>query len=47
MARDVVGEIMITQEQINERAKDIGEQITRDFQGEEIVLIGILRGIKD
>lgn len=44
MARDVVGEIMITQEQINERAKDIGEQITRDFQGEEIVLIGILRG---
>lgn len=44
MARDVVGEVMITQEQINERAKEIGEQITRDFKGEEIVLVGILKG---
>ncbi|MCB6994333.1 hypoxanthine phosphoribosyltransferase [bacterium 210820-DFI.6.37] len=44
MARDVVGEIMITQEQIQQRAKEIGRQITADFQGEEIVLIGILRG---
>ena len=44
MARDVVGKILITQEQIDRRAKEIGEQITRDFQGEEIVLVGILRG---
>lgn len=44
MARDVVGEIMITQEQISQRARDIGAQITRDFQGEEVVLVGILRG---
>ncbi|MCQ4638459.1 hypoxanthine phosphoribosyltransferase [Anaerovorax odorimutans] len=44
MARDVVGEIMITQEQINERARQIGAQITEDYKGEEVVLIGILRG---
>lgn len=44
MARDVVGEVIITQEQIQQRAKEIGCQITRDFEGEEIVLIGILRG---
>ena len=44
MARDVVGEIMITQEQITKRAEELGAQITRDYEGEEIVLIGILRG---
>ena len=44
MARDVVGEIMITQEQIDERARQIGAQITEDYKGEEVVLVGILRG---
>lgn len=44
MARDVVGEIMITQEQINERARQIGAQITEDYKDEDVVLIGILRG---
>lgn len=44
MARDVIGEIMITQECIEKRAREIGAQITQDYQGEEIVLIGILRG---
>ncbi len=38
------GEIMITQAQILQRAKEIGEQISRDFQGEEVVVIGILKG---
>lgn len=44
MAREAVGEIMITQEQINRRAQEIGEQITRDYAGQDIVLVGILRG---
>jgi hypoxanthine phosphoribosyltransferase len=44
MARDVIGEIMITQEQINDRAREIGRMITDDFKGEEVVLVGILRG---
>ena len=35
---------MITQEQILAKAEEIGRKITDDFQGEEIVLIGILRG---
>ncbi|MEG0918946.1 MAG: hypoxanthine phosphoribosyltransferase [Anaerovoracaceae bacterium] len=37
-------EILITHEEILAKAKEIGAQITRDFKGEEIVLIGILRG---
>lgn len=44
MARDTVGEVIITQEQINERAREIGEQITQDYRGEEVVLVCILRG---
>lgn len=41
---DTVGEVMITQEEIRERAAEIGEQITNDYRGEGVILIGILRG---
>ena len=44
MERETIGRVMITQEQINERAAEIGKQIEADFKGEEIVLVGILRG---
>lgn len=44
MAKDAVGEIMITQEQIDERAKELGAQITRDYAGEELVMVCILKG---
>lgn len=37
-------EILITQEQILKRAKEIGAQISEDLKGEEVVLVGILRG---
>ncbi len=41
---DTVGEVMITEEEIRERAAEIGEQITNDYRGEGVILIGILRG---
>lgn len=41
---DTVGEVMITEEEIRERAAEIGEQITGDYRGEGVILIGILRG---
>lgn len=44
MAGNVVGKIMITQDQITKRAEEIGARITRDYEGEEVYLIGILRG---
>lgn len=44
MAKDAVGEIMITQEQIDERARELGAQITRDYAGEELVMVCILKG---
>jgi len=42
--KDTVGEIMITQEQILARAKEIGNQIAKEYAGEGVILIGILRG---
>ncbi|MCQ2552033.1 MAG: hypoxanthine phosphoribosyltransferase [Clostridia bacterium] len=37
-------EILITKEQIAKRVQEIGKQITADYAGEEILLVGILKG---
>jgi len=39
-----VGTVMITQEQIYKRAEEIGAQITEDFKGEPVLVVGILKG---
>ena len=44
MSNDTIGTVLITEEQIRERAKEIGKQIEQDYAGKEIVMIGILRG---
>ena len=41
---ETVGEIMITEEEIRKRAGEIGEQIGRDYAGESVLLVGILKG---
>ncbi|MEG1584189.1 MAG: hypoxanthine phosphoribosyltransferase [Anaerovorax sp.] len=38
------GEVLITEEQIHNRVVELGKQISKDYQGEEILLVGILRG---
>ena len=40
----VIGKVLFTQEQITERAKEIAAQIDKDFEGEEVILLGTLRG---
>lgn len=42
--KHVVGQIMITQEQILSRAAEIGKKISEDYAGETVVVIGILKG---
>ncbi|MDX9888030.1 MAG: hypoxanthine phosphoribosyltransferase [Anaerovoracaceae bacterium] len=39
-----VGTTLITEEEILKRAKEIGQQITKDYEGEEVLFIGILKG---
>ena len=41
---NTVGTVLLTREQIEERAREIGEEIARDYEGEEVYLIGTLRG---
>jgi hypoxanthine phosphoribosyltransferase len=36
--------MLLTREQIAARVAEMGEQITRDFQGQSVVLIGVLKG---
>jgi len=36
--------ILINQEQIKERIKELGAQINRDYQGKELVVVGVLTG---
>lgn len=44
MHNDTIGTVMITQEEILAKADEIGKQIEKDFAGQEIVMVGILRG---
>lgn len=36
--------VLLTEDQIKARVAELGEQISRDFAGEEVVLVGILKG---
>ena len=39
-----VAEVLITGEQIEEKVCELGERITRDYSGERLLLVGVLRG---
>lgn len=38
------GEILISEEQLSQRISEIGRTITADFAGEEVLMVGILKG---
>lgn len=42
-AKDVA-EVLITEEQIHDRVRELGRQISQDYQGKELVLVGVLKG---
>lgn len=37
-------ETLLSAEQIQARVKELGEQITRDYQGKDLALVGIMKG---
>ena len=41
---NTVGRILISEEDILRRAREIGQQITKDYKGEEVVVLGTLKG---
>lgn len=44
MEKETIGKIMITEEEIRARAKEIGAQISKDYAGESVLMVGILKG---
>lgn len=43
-AKTQLGKILFTQEDITQRAKEIAAQIDKDYEGEEVILLGTLKG---
>jgi hypoxanthine phosphoribosyltransferase len=41
---DVLAEILIDEETLQKRVRELGEQISRDFEGQDLIFICILRG---
>lgn len=44
MHKDDVKKILLTEEQIQARIKELGEQITKDYQGKNLLVVGLLKG---
>src|SRR5881275_2228959 len=41
---DDISEILVTEEGIRSKVAELGEQITRDYQGKNLLLLGTLKG---
>lgn len=42
--KNKIGKILFTQEDITRRAKEIGKQLDKDYEGQEVILLGTLKG---
>lgn len=42
--KETIGKILYSEKDIQKRAKEIGRQISKEFQGEEVILLGTLKG---
>ena len=43
MLKDIES-ILYSEEQLHKRVQELGEQITRDYQGKDLLMIGVLKG---
>lgn len=39
-----LAQMLISEDKLQERIKELGEQISKDYEGKELVLVGILKG---
>ena len=42
--KGIIGEILYTEEDIKKRAEELGAQISKDYEGQDLVIIGTLKG---
>ncbi|MCC7358353.1 MAG: hypoxanthine phosphoribosyltransferase [Anaerolineales bacterium] len=43
-AEDILAEVLVSEAQLRQRVHELGEQITRDYAGQDLLLLCILRG---
>jgi hypoxanthine phosphoribosyltransferase len=39
-----IGQILVTEEDLQRRVRELGAEISRDYEGKEVLLLGILKG---
>ena len=44
MRDPVIGEILVQPDDLRRRVQELGEQITRDYEGRDLLLVGVLKG---
>ncbi|QQY80891.1 hypoxanthine phosphoribosyltransferase [Keratinibaculum paraultunense] len=44
MVEDIIKDILLTEEEIEAKVKELGKQITEDYKGKNLMLVGILKG---
>ncbi len=44
MRDEAVGEILVQPDDLSRRVKELGRQITEDYQGRDLLLVGVLKG---
>lgn len=42
--KDVIGKILFSEKDIQKRARELGKQISKDYAGEELIVLGTLKG---
>ena len=41
---DAIGEILVPAEDLKRRVRELAEEVSRDYQGKDLVLVGVLKG---
>ena len=44
MADDGIGEILVQQDDLTHRVRQLAEEISRDYEGRDLLLVGVLKG---
>jgi hypoxanthine phosphoribosyltransferase len=44
MTDDPIGEVLVSQEDLQRRVAELGAEISRDYEGRDLVMVGVLKG---
>ena len=44
MRHEAIGEVLVQADDLQHRVRQLGEEITKDYEGKELLLVGVLKG---